>query len=783
MALYDITPLSTALVVQSGIASGAVSSDVQFLPGVNSDRGLVAWSPSSSERMVQAFIVDRFSGAITMQDTPVDIMGGSLSGGNLSHGQLFVIDEENFIATWRDATTTGKAQLFTVDSDGNIAANGSSIDYETAASGAPPSIIAWDDDHVLMSWQSSTNDGRAGAMSFDTGTGTLAMVGTSFVYDAGTVLSTAQRLTKLTDTKALIVYGEADAENVFAIVLDVDAGDYDVTAAGSALSLATTGKTYNNVWAELVSVGATIVVIVQWGGFGTPSISEVRSYDINTSTWAITPKGATLSLSDSAGSPRASKIVKITDTKYLSFYTRTNTSNFGTVSTLDYDPTTGDLSIIDTVNYNSETTRYAGLAEAAPGRYVYSWTTNGPERLKIQSFDVELQPKTYDISLLGSSFNYDATGTTLAAAVPLSATRVLVVRSRSLSLKYIQTFDINRTTGGITANGSPVSLGITNSWNGIVNASVVRLSSDRVLVVANQNNSASYVRTFSVDGGGTVTAWGSATSVGDEVIDRISAEFLFEDATDYHVVILGRGINAAAGNNLLVAHISKSTGAVTFEAETLWTSATSNYHTIRRIADDKVALFGDTSTGGQTGTAIVFDINTSTWAISTAGAAAYFETTNNVYYVSPIATEQTDKMVVFFGMVTSGVEQFARQLSVDRSSWDMALDGPTFSLRTFGASDLNTDARTVCPINASAFIDLRQGASNVIGADVFLYGDDRPRVLDSILIDSTAKGFPVLVDIGDGLFLAAWSNTSDRGYMQVLSVLLPPSSGNFLMVM
>lgn len=383
MAAYDITLLDSALEFDT---TDVFSRSVVEIDGT--DRVLVSWYQSTTVLNVQAFDVNPSTGAISAIGSPVDIMAGTVT--SPSNGTCLVaIDSSNFAIIYAGVDSDGFIQLLSVDGSGNVSTNGSAVEYDTV-NGTEPYAILWDSTHLLATWAGSGSDGFAAIFVFDTGAGTISVVGTPLEYD--TTNGTDSSIVKLNSTKALVAYsGGTAGVGTTALVLDVNASTYAVTAAGSKFLYAS-GVSTNGTSLHLLDSGSPMIVVHR---LFTSSAVIFRTLSINTTTWAITNFGAenTVYSGVNPGGSSSTKGLAEVDTDVFTSVSR-NSSAVGTVGTLSWNSGTGDITLEDEASLGMDATG-ANVLLMSNGLHVVAWTGTDGDGF-IQAFSVELPaPSTF----------------------------------------------------------------------------------------------------------------------------------------------------------------------------------------------------------------------------------------------------------------------------------------------------------------------------------------------------------------------------------------------------
>lgn len=375
MASYDLTALSTALEFDT---TNADYKSVVKLPGI--DRIVIGWRQSTTVILLQAFNVNTGTGAITAIGSPLDIESGTASGNGIT---VTCIDASNIAAFWTGPAGDGFAQLFSLDGTGNISANGSAIEFDTTDGDNMASVLM-DATHILAVWTGSTGDGFACIFTVTTGTGTISKTGTQFAFDTNNF--GGGDLKKLSATKALVFY-QGNGGTGFAVVLDINTSTWAVTAAGSALD---TGVTNARSFAIAVMDSASSPMQVVLGYTSSDdSDATVRSYNINTSTWAITAFGSALDLSTTGADAFFGITLQQYDgTHFVAWYQGADGDGFG--RTLTFNTGTGAITTsanqieFDTADFFQT---WSCAMEEDVGMYVVSWSGSGSDGF-VQAFQV-----------------------------------------------------------------------------------------------------------------------------------------------------------------------------------------------------------------------------------------------------------------------------------------------------------------------------------------------------------------------------------------------------------
>lgn len=358
MAAYDVAVLGSGLEFDTVNAEGICAT---YVPGT--DWLAVRWFRSTTVINVQLFLVNRSTGALSAVGSPLDVEAGT-AGGEFD-GSVVAINASNLLVTWAGPGDDGFAQLISVDGSGNCTLNGSPLEFDTG-NGAESQAILWDSTHVLVVWTGVGNDGFAQILTFNTGAGTIVGAGSAFEFDNISTTGQAKPgVCKLTSSKAVVFYAGVDSDG-FAVVLDID-GSYNVTAAGSAFEYKDATEI---IWNSpvLISSGATIVV----ANVHADSSADVfaRTFNINTTTWAITAFGSELTIATTASVGRKSVgLAYLFDTSTLVIATSSDGAD-AMGHSIGYDSGTGALTVISSATMTTSASDSFSLASMGSNLYV-----------------------------------------------------------------------------------------------------------------------------------------------------------------------------------------------------------------------------------------------------------------------------------------------------------------------------------------------------------------------------------------------------------------------------
>ena len=345
MAAYDITALGSKIEFDTTGATSMCSAAFPTKP----NWFVVSWRQGTAPTYVQIFSYNSGTGNLDAIGSPLN------TGAAATTTQLgtcpTVIDESNVMVVYSGFGSDGYAQLVSVDGSGNCSLNGSAYEFDTS-SGVSPTVSLWDSTHVIVAWTGFSTRIKVQILSFNTGTGAISTVGTP--------LSTGYRnlssIKKLDADYAIHIYVDS-GDDAWLTVLYVNPSTYAVSTIGTPYKyLVPVGANdTQRVDVEVIDTSGSPYVVAAFGGVeSTGELQTVRTFNINTTTWAVTAFGSALSLTtDSATSLSRSNrnLSKVDDATLVTLYR--NGSDYATVSSISYDSGTGALAVISTVTLDN----------------------------------------------------------------------------------------------------------------------------------------------------------------------------------------------------------------------------------------------------------------------------------------------------------------------------------------------------------------------------------------------------------------------------------------------
>lgn len=346
MATYDVSTLGSPLEFDTTMYRYGV------LGRLSDTRFVMAWQQSTTVKNVQAFDVNPSTGAITALSSPLNFYSTTIGWSAASRPTLQVYDATHFIITWADDASDGRMRSFQLDGGGAITAWGSELEFDTTNAISQGSCMM-DSTHMLVAWRGAADDGFAQVFTLNTGTGALTAEGSSFEWQ--TTEADLISVAKLSSTKVLVCLKEASTNDLAAKVLDVNTSTWAVGNAGSESNLqATITVVGNNVITIDDSISPIVAIDFYGSSTGTPTGQILRQIQVNTSTWAVSTLGTQSNISgDFTTNRNLYAIQKIDSTHFIVFYTGGASSFLGTAATYEINTSTGALTELSTTTFTA----------------------------------------------------------------------------------------------------------------------------------------------------------------------------------------------------------------------------------------------------------------------------------------------------------------------------------------------------------------------------------------------------------------------------------------------
>lgn len=386
---------------------------------------------------------------------------------------------------------------------------------------------------------------------------------------------------------------------------------------------------------------------------------------------------------------------------------------------------------------------------------------------------------SWDVTTAAARLEFDTTQATHIRTIPVDTNHVLTLWQDSAGDGRAQVFTVNTSTWVVSTTASSFEFDTANYSFG----SVVEFAPGRFVIWYQGVSADGFVQTFAVntsDIGQTANTWTISTS-------SSRLEFDTQNGIDNYAIRLPdveiggvwrflnvfRGGAATADWRAQVFQVSSTFAVTTAAASFVFNTdpGSTGGVSLAYIGSNKaLVLFTDASSDGN---AQVLQVNTSTWAVTTAAALLEFDT-QQFDVRTPLIKVDANRWTAFY-RGTSGQDGFAQTFTVNTSTWAVTTTGAALEFDT----DNNSHNAAVL-IDATHIINFWAGNPATVDAlaQVFTVNTSTWVITTSsgrLQFDTDLVGnlFVDAVQLAPSKFLAAWSTTDLDGMAQVFSVELP----------
>jgi len=376
----------------------------------------------------------------------------------------------------------------------------------------------------------------------------------------------------------------------------------------------------------------------------------------------------------------------------------------------------------------------------------------------------------YDITVLGTPEEFFATQENVYSVCKLSDTRFVVAWEVSQGSNRIQAFDLNRSTGEITPLSTPLTISSGTWWNNV--SPLISLSATTCILIWQGASGDGFCRTYNIDAGtGAVTVRGSEYEFETTEAENNSAVLMSIDATNARILnVWTRSNKAYAG----ILTVTLSTGAVTLTGTAYNIDAQNMIiSSVAKISDSKVLVTSRYGASLDKGNAVVLNINTSTWAVTSAGST--FEWISGVSITSNSAAIISTSPLVAVNNFSDTSDVKTRPLSINDSTWAVTNLGSVVSL---GGDDTNGLQPTVLRVDDTHYVVVVTDITDkLLNAETYEINTSTGTVTlkDSELLGAYYAFQGVVCDMGEGLYVSVWARAvTDAGsYAVAFQVEMP----------
>jgi hypothetical protein len=406
--------------------------------------------------------------------------------------------------------------------------------------------------------------------------------------------------------------------------------NWDVATAGAAFEFETTLMGYPS---KPIAID-TNHFFVSYQGASSDGFASV--FTVNTSTWAVTEQST---IEHDTQNQSWTSTVQIDTNHFITFYLGSATTTDGFAQVMTVDTTTWAITTSSSrFLFDTDVGSYNSAQKIDANHFINFWAGSGADGY-VQVFTVDTT--TWAVTTANSSLEFDTSNGTYNTSWKIDDNHFINFWSGSGSDGYVQVFTVNTSTWAVTTANSNLEFDTQNAiWQ-----SCYKVDTNHFINFWSDVDSDGKCQVFTVN----TSTWAVTT-----------ANSVFEFETQQYLTNSQYSITQIDSNHFLHAWAGVDTDAGT----------------------------------AYDGFAQIFEVNTSTWAVTTSGASFEFDTTQGEYNAISelIAGTYNKYLLVWSG---SGDDGYAQVLKIQRSptvSLSSPSDGGSTSDTTPDLTFTGTDA-------------------------------------------------------------------------------------------
>jgi hypothetical protein len=395
---------------------------------------------------------------------------------------------------------------------------------------------------------------------------------------------------------------------------------------------------------------------------------------------------------------------------------------------------------------------------------------------------------TYDITALSTPLEFDTTNANGKSVVAIpSSDRVLMAWVQSSTLIYVQAFDVNTTTGAVTAIGTPLDIETGTTSSTTTGISLVMIDSSNAFVAWPGVSADGFSQLLSIDGSGNVTTNGSSYEF--DIANCEHPSSILWDSTHILIAWSSTGQDGFA----VIVSVDTSTGTLAnvgtaFEFDTSLARGIN----ITKLTSTK-ALITYAATGlGNDAAAVVLDINSSTYDVTAAGSKFVYQsdsTTGNTCNVAAFVEDLSSTIKVVALTRSSDALSthlmYAYSLIIDTTTWGITTQNSS-QFAVAGSSSVEFNA-AIRKLDSNNLLIFYTGADNDGFSAIISYETSTGivSVYNTLEFDTDnaiyfSQNIPV---VDTDKYLMAWAGTANDGFIQSFQVSQQAGAVNNQLIM
>ena len=369
----------------------------------------------------------------------------------------------------------------------------------------------------------------------------------------------------------------------------------------------------------------------------------------------------------------------------------------------------------------------------------------------------------YDVTTAGASLEFDTVNGQYNSCNGIDATHFINFWSGDGNDGYAQVFTINTTTWAVTTANASLEFDTTSA----VDNSCYKIDTNHFINFWGGVDSDGFVQVFTVN----TTTWAVTTANASLEFDTVNGtQNKCYQIDSNHFVNFWRGTDL--DGFVQVFTVSTSTWAVTTAADRLEfdTSACTGPSCYPVDTNHFIAFYGGATNDGYVD---IFAINTSTWAVTTASSRLEFDTVHGTFNnCQPI--DSTHFINTWIKVATDTV--MAQVFTVNTTTWAVTTAGEVFTIDTAPSSGNNSLEK----INGNNFLffydnDTDPGKATVLSVNTSTWAVTTAGT--GIAFETTAITYQSSYKIDTNHYVNFWDGADSDGFVQVFTVELPSAGG------
>jgi len=746
------------------------------------------WNGAPYNGFCQMFEVDTSTWAVT---TAADTLEYEASGG--TYNSCYQIDANHFINFWSGTDSDGFAQVFEVNtSTWVITTSDASLEFDTDTFAYSDCSII-DSNHFVLFWAGAwvTDHYAAHSQVFEVNTSTwvVTTAGADFEYHGQTAFNKCWQV----DENHFINFFQGTDYDGLVQIMEINTSTWAITTSAATLEF----DTQNDQWNSCYQIDSNHFINF-WVGF--ESDEYVQTFEVNTSTWAVTTASAFIEFDTQQGKRNA--CCQIDSSHFVNSYqgvdddgwaqvfevalevTAPSFDGAATVTAVTKTTATGNGNILTDNGFTITERGWVVAETTAPTTGDSKFTTAGTEGEYESSFTGLTEGTLYYARPFATTsdgtptttYGTEVEFTTLVNWAVTTAGAVLGVGAQGFyngchivdenhfinfwedTDGQVQIFEVNTSTWAVTTAATSLTVTGNMEWN-----SPLQIDTNHFINFYEGVDSDGFAQVFEINTSTWAITTASAVLEFDTQNNLQNSSFVVDSN---HFINFWGGIDGDGFAQIF--EVNTSTWAVTTANASLeFETQEGEYHACFQVDSNHFIDFW--ASVGADGFVQIFDVNTSTWAITTAGASLEFDT-QTAQYNSCYQIDSNHFINFWKGVDSDG---FAQVFEINTSTWAITTASAVLEFDTD-----NCLMNSCTQVDSNHFINVWRSTGVTGSVQVFEVDTSTWAITTAVapLGYTTSGSYPSICSIDTGHFINFFHNDSQLG-VQAFAVELPDAAG------